>query len=745
MTRIHSLFAFLVLALFAQMVSAQILLVPERMPIHGSYVIKNISVEANIKDQIAEVQLSQVFRNTSSANMEVSYIFPIPPDAVLSQFTLIADGKELPAKIYTREEARAIYESIVRSRRDPALLEYVGYGAVQTSIFPLPAHGERKIILRYSQICRRDREVTEMLLPLASGKLSAKPIEELRMTARIESPTRIKSVYSPTHGAMVERPSENSAVIRFIQNNFVPAEDFRLLWSLSDQSIGANLLSYRPDPSEDGYFIMLASPEVRLEEKIIHKTVVFTLDRSGSMAGEKLQQAKNALKFVLNNLREGDLFNIVTFDGRVETFKPELQRFNTESRAESLRFVDGIYEGGGTNIDGALKRALELIADTGRPSYLLFLTDGLPTEGERNESIIAANVKSNNRCRTRLFTFGVGYDVNSRLLDRLTTENFGTSEYVRPNENIETAVAKFYGRMTAPVLTHVRMEIPGGDINRVYPQNVPDMFAGGQIISVGRYRTPGQTKIRLSGRADNRDQTFEFQAHLNSASGDQTYAFVEKLWAIRRVGDIINELDLKGKNEELILELVRLSTKHGILTPYTSFLADERTELHAYRDNARYAESRVFAPEQAVSQGYGGFGGGGGGRGGAPGAPSGGAGLGGSGGASGVNLRQAKGEMQQAASGPAAGVQAFKDAEGREQTVANCQVIANKTLFRKADRWIDSTVTPEDEKKAEQVEQFSDRYFELARTNARLRPYLALIDGCIVSVEGKVYQINPKK
>lgn len=719
MYRMNWIIGLLVIACFSSLTSAQLMMIPERHPVMGAYAVKSVSIEAHIKDQVADVQLAQVFRSISSADMEVAYIFPVPPDAVLSQFTLLVDGKEIPAKIYTKEEARRIYESIVRTKRDPALLEYIGYGAVQTSVFPLPAGAERKVTVRYSQICRRDREVTEMLLPLVSGKLSAKPIEELKITARIENAGKIKSVYSPTHAATVERPSENSAIVRFVQTQFSPADDFRLLWSLSDQPIGASLLTYRPNQNEDGYFLLLASPEVKSDEKIINKTVIFTLDRSGSMAGQKLQQAKNALKFVLNNLREGDLFDIVMFDGRVETYKPELQRFNAESRAEALRFVDGIFEGGGTNIDGALKRAFELVADTGRPSYLLFLTDGLPTEGEKNESVIAANAKSNNRIRTRLFAFGVGFDVNARLLDRLTTENYGTSEYVRPNENIESAIAKFYGKMTAPVFTHVRMEIPGGEITRIYPQDLPDMFAGGQIISVGRYRTSGEAKIRLSGKAGDREQTFEFPARLSGYTGDETYAFVEKLWAVRRIGDIINELDLKGKNQELIDELVRLSTKHGILTSYTSFLADERTVLHAYRENGERARVSLFEAEDSLARNLDG--------------------------AAGVNLRVTKAEQQLATSSPAGGLQMYKDAQGRDQTAYNCQVVGNKAMFKRANRWVDPSVTPEDEKKAEKIDQFSDRYFELARNNRNLRQYLALPEGCTVSVEGKVYQINVVK
>jgi Ca-activated chloride channel family protein len=588
------------------MTLAQAIIVPPReIRFAGTYCIQSISFDAAIKDQVAQVQFAQIFQNLSSRDLEVEAIIPIPADAAIAQFMLMIDGKEYPARIYTKEEANRIYESIVRSRRDPALLQFIGCGALQTKVFPLPAHGTRKITLRYTQVLKRDRDVSEILFPLAGGKLSSRPVAELKITARIDSPARIKSVYSPTYPVDIERPSDHSAIVRFTQNHIVPAEDLRLIWTVSDRPIGATLLSYRADPGEDGYFLLLTSPEVKAADKVVSKTVVFALDRSGSMAGQKIEQARNALKFVLNNLREGDTFNIIAYDDRVEAFKPELQRYNEESRAAALRFIDGITDGGSTNIDGALRKAFELIGRTGRPRYVIFLTDGLPTAGEQNESRIAENARNSNK-GARLFAFGVGYDVNARLLDRLTTENSGVSEYVRPNENIEAAVSKFYAKMSAPVLTNVKLAMGDAIINRVYPRDLPDLFAGGQIIAVGRYRTTGHVRVFLSGRVGDREQMSEYDANLVERSPDDSYAFIEKIWATRRVGEIINELDLKGRNQELIDELVRLSTKHGILTPYTAFLADERTDLHAHDRNSARVAREVFEDEYSMAKNPGG-------------------------------------------------------------------------------------------------------------------------------------------
>src|SRR5205814_2433037 len=244
------------------------------------------------------------------------------------------------------------------------------------------------------------------------------------ITMRLENAGRIKSVFSPNYSASIDRPTDSTASVRFTQDNIEPADDFRILWTLSEKPIGARILSYKPEGSEDGYFLLLAGPEVKASsDKISAKTVIFCLDKSGSMAGKKIEQARSALKFVVNHLRNDDTFNIIAYDDHIETFKPELQSCTEQSRVEALRFVDSIHDGGSTNIDGALKRALSMVGDTGRPTYLIFLTDGLPTAGEKREAAIAEHVQASNKAHIRLFSFGVGFDVNERLLVHLSYDN----------------------------------------------------------------------------------------------------------------------------------------------------------------------------------------------------------------------------------------------------------------------------------------------------------------------------------
>jgi Ca-activated chloride channel family protein len=485
------------------------------------------------------------------------------------------------------------------------------------------------------------------------------------------------------------------------------------------------------------------------DAKSLPKTVVFVLDRSGSMSGKKIEQAKKSLQFVLDNLRDGDLFNIVVYDDRVESFKPELQRYTKELRAEASRYVENIQAGGSTNIDAALKTAMGMLRDESRPNYVLFLTDGLPTAGEQRETAIAENCKTSNKVRARLFAFGVGFDVNARLLDRLSGGNAGTSEYVRPDEDIEAVVARFYAKLTSPVLTGISIELASTDINRTYPRDIPDLFEGGQLIWVGRYRNSGRATVRLTGKVAGESRTFEFPCELAGPDRGTTYDFVERLWVMRRIGFIIDQIDLHGQNKELTDELVALSTKYGILTQYTSFLADERVQLHLRADNARRAGEElkrlgeVTGPSGTVQRGVkAGFqqaqilsdndekrrslaaktGSMRFGRGGGAASGMGGMGMGGGMGA------------------------LFKDAEGRDAIATTVRNVGNKTFYLKDSRWVDSEVTPEDESKAEAVEQFGARFFEIARSqSADKNQFFTFDDSITVKIDGKVYRIEAAK
>ena len=749
-------------------------IVPPVVDNSAIYAIKEIAVDGKLTGQVAEINVSQTFVNTTNRTIETSFVFPLPYDGAIDQMTLLVNGKEYPAKLLNAKEARSTYEGIVRANRDPALLEWVGTGMFRTSVFPIPAGESRTVTIRYTQLLRSEHGVVDYMFPMSTAKYTSKPLEKISITLNIESPDELKNVYSPTHGVDIKRSSEKRAVVKYEETNVVPRSDFRLLFDTKNGEISSRILSYRPKSDEDGFFLLMTSPKITSDEsKPMAKTVVFVLDTSGSMAGQKIVQARDSLNFVLEKLNDGDLFNVVSFNSNVDSYEPELVEYNSKTKRESLDFCSSLRASGGTNINDALTRALGMINKSERPSYIIFLTDGQPTSGIIDESKIVTNSTDANKTKTRMFVFGVGNDVNSRLLDRLARGNFGTSDYVLPDENIEAKISNLYSRISAPVLAGAKWSIiRENDGNRnvtnlVYPSGEFDLFAGEQLIMVGRYSKVGGVNVTLSGKVDGSEKTYTFDGEFVEKSSDTRFAFIERLWAVRRIGEIIDQMDLKGQNNELTEELVRLSTQHGILTPMTAFLADDSTDLQAFRRNADMVSERSDRELRSVS------------------------------GESATANRAMKNTMQNAqfadesmkrqerafdayrdvASNPVAsapsgmgsmsrsGVQGAMGAGGMAnnrsrdtkltqpdalitlgrakdfaQPFERVQQMANQTFYFRNNQWEDPTVTTEQRSNAVVVKQFSDEYFALVEKHGRdLTQFLTTNEPVLLNFKGQTY------
>lgn len=704
---------------------------PRPAPPPSRYRIKELTIDANVKDSVAHVQMGQTFVNTGSSTMQVQFVFPLPYDGAVSQMTFMVDGKEYEGKLMDAKKAREIYELYVRKLQDPALMEWVGWGMFQTSVFPIPAGASRTVTLKYTQVCRQQNGVAEFLFPLATAKYTAEAIDAVSVRVQLQSDRAIGNIYSPTSEIQIERPSEKRATIKYDLAKSVPQHDFRLFWDEGADGMQAKVLSYRPKKDDDGYFLLLLQPETAGDRSSAEsKTVMFVVDRSGSMNGKKMEQAKSALQFVLNNLNEGDLFNIIAYDSTVEQFRPELQRYDSSIKDAAAGFVEGLHAGGSTNIDAALGAAMGQIQTDEDPAFVIFLTDGIPTVGEQNEAKIVHNTGAQNKHHARVFSFGVGFDVNSRLLDKLSRDNHGQTEYVRPDEDLEAIVSSFYDRIGLPVLTEVSLEFQEiGDANRsttnrVYPGEVRDLFSGEQVVVTGRYSASGSGKLVVRGKTREGEVMRDFDVQLAEPSSDPSLAFVARLWATRRIGAIIDEIDLEGRNQELIDELVRLSEEYGILTPYTSFLADDQpTQLAG---QPAVTEFRNRASDHLLD-------------------------LEKSSGADGFNQRAFKAELQRsrtAMSAPAlpAGV-ASAAASGRasdaDRPQSRIAQIQGKTFYHRQDRWVEAGISADEERQAETIERFSDTYFGLLDQHGTdVAKYLGLDGPITLRLGTHIYRVG---
>lgn len=570
------------------------------MPI-SQLAIEYHHVDVTIEDQVAVTHVDQVFRNDNDWTVEGTYIFPLPPDATVTNFILWMDGQPVEGRVLTREEARQIYEDIVRSMQDPALLEYVDRGAVQASIFPIPAGAESRVELEYTQVLPIDNGLVHYRYPLNTERFSTEPLENVSVTVEVHSAQAVRAVYSPSHPVAVSHDGDHRFTASYEDGGVTPDTDFDLYYSVADADIGLNLLTFRDPQSDDpdGFFLLLAAPSVQVDaEHRIAKDVMMVIDQSGSMDGEKFQQAQAALRYILDHLNPEDRFNIIAYNTALQSYADDLRPASEAHLARE--WVGSLSAAGATDINRALLEAIDQ-AGHERPTILIFLTDGLPTEGIQDTETILANVEDAAPSNLRLFAFGVGYDVDTVLLDSLAQGNHGSTTYVTPGQAIDEAISGFFTRVSTPVLTDLDLDFGDISVYDLYPEPLPDLFAGSQLVLVGRYHDAGDTTVRLSGTVENDAQSFQYPDQTFRASGGPD--FLPRLWATRKIGALLSQVRIQGPAEELVEQIVRLSIRYGIVTPYTSYLVTEPEALGADAMEGIAAEEyqRMLAAPTVVS------------------------------------------------------------------------------------------------------------------------------------------------
>ena len=551
-------------------------------------------VTVSIIDQVATTKVDQVFRNDGLIADEGVYVFPLPPDAVVRDFVMWIDGQPVEGEILPAHKARDIYEGYVRRQRDPALLEYVGRDAVRARIFPIPPGEERRIQLEYTQVLPVENNLTYFRYPLDTERFSNLPLEQVSIHVDIASQSDLRAIYSPSHqnDIVITRYGSQRASISYEASYILPAQDFELYIGTAATDIGINLLTYQTG-TEDGFFLLMLAPTLETR-RIIPRDIVLVLDTSGSMDGEKLEQAKSALIYILKHLNPADRFNVIAFSSDVRTYARALQ--STEDVDRAIDWVYSLEALGGTNIYLALSEALAQ-ANPNRPAVIIFMTDGLPTEGIVDEQSLLDTLTQEAPASARIFPFGVGYDVNTLFLDQLAQDHKGRPAYVEPDERIDENVSSFYARIQSPLLTNIDLDFYGMRTYDLYPNPLPDLYAGTQLIVTGRFTGSGRPSIRLTGEVDGQRQVFTYEGNITP---NRQTEFVPRLWAARKIGYLLTQIRLHGENREWVDAVVTLSLRYGIITPYTSFLVEEpgHTLTSEGRDRAaqEFTQSLEAAP-----------------------------------------------------------------------------------------------------------------------------------------------------
>ena len=542
------------------------------------YSIRYSSIKAEISGGMAKVRLLETVTGPASP-VETACIIPLP-EAIAGDDAAVAfvdaDGKETPVagtRLLSVAAAQALYESVAKGIGRTQFLSLSGRPALVVPTLML--HGEMEFAVTFRQQVKdcggiQSIDLPTPVLPCASGAVARLTAE---VTLAAEQPLR--TIFSPSHDITMVRDGLTKAVVRAKCDQWAGNADLRLFWVADADELGLRVLASRPEQGEDGYFMLLGNPTgSEVAAKPVARDVIFVLDTSGSMRGEKLEQARAAMEYCLGRLNPDDHFNIITFGSKVAPFREGPVAVSGTNVAAARTFVEEVVAEGGTNISGALAAALAGEAAPGRLRLAIFLTDGAPTDGELIPAKIIEGVKQANAAKTQIFVFGVGNDVNAHLLDRLAEETNGSSEYVTPKEEIDAKVAVLYDRLANPVLADIELAFGELQTHAVYPKKLPALFRGSEIMVFGRYRTGGRHTFTVSGQLAGKALSYSCTATLpETAAPEAGTEFVAPIWAARAIGFLLQEIRLRGRNDELIAEVVRLSRRYGIVTEYTEFIA----------------------------------------------------------------------------------------------------------------------------------------------------------------------------
>ncbi len=541
----------------------------------GTPVIRLSSVvHTTIQGRIATVEIEERFRNDGGVMAEGSYLYPLPRGAVFSEFSLYMGEDEVRGEMMHADSARTIYEDIVRRLKDPALLTLEGHGLIRARVFPIQPGETRKVVLRYSQLLDREGDALRLGYAIGPRQFNGRgrgdtPGFSDHFSYRVSIPEArdIGTPYSPTHpldtrmhGADLEIVLDPDA-----------SGDVEVFIPLRRGLVGTSLITHAPGGG-DGFFMLLVAPPMETSGTMVPRDLSLVVDVSGSMSGEKMHQARTALAQALSTLNQHDRFRIIAFSSSVRHFRDGFTPATEEELREARAFVRDLRANGGTNIEGALSAVTDTPDDPERLSLIVFLTDGLPSVGEQRPEQLAEQAAAR-RGEARIFTFGLGHDVNTFLLDRLAVEGRGSADYVAPGASVETAVGTLLGKIEHPALVNLRLASAPVELVGTYPIDIPDLFFGEELVLFGRYRGRGAGEVVIEGEQNGMAVRFTATADFPATHGDNE--FIPRLWAARRVGALTRTIRLEGPSEDLIREIRDLGLTYGILTEYTSYLVLE--------------------------------------------------------------------------------------------------------------------------------------------------------------------------
>ena len=554
-------------------------------------------VEVTVENQVALITSTQTFKNQSGSDKFVKYGFPMAESASATELFWKISGIWYKAKMAPTPQDTT--QPGPGGDMHPNLVSYLGETPFYFNIEQkLKADSLLIVKLSYVQLLPYTFGKVEFSYPNNYSPLQTTLLEIQKLDFNLYSERTIDSILLLSHTTSEFSNDGHSVHVAAALYENSANEDYHLQYVLSTSELGLFSLSTTiidtlvPDEYGSGFFVFIAEPDPGAGVDVIEKVFTLIIDRSGSMTGTKITQARNAASFITQNLNPGDKFNIIDFSTVVSSFRTAHVDFTEQNKTDALAYISTLGASGLTNISGAFEKAIPQFgaASDSTANIIIFFTDGQATTGITDMTGILNRVTAliaQYETKLMLFTFGIGGDVNQQLLTLLATQNNGLAEFLGSDE-LEARITEFYLKIRNPVLLNTEMSFSSNMMIETYPSPLPNLYKGEQLLVAGRYVEPVPVTVTFSGEAFGQPVIYHYDLALQDSIVDK-YQFLTKVWAKKKIEYLlIQYYSLNPDSPEaktIKNQIVDLSLSYAVLSPFTSMSGGDPVAIESDEDS----------------------------------------------------------------------------------------------------------------------------------------------------------------
>nr|XP_025961129.1 inter-alpha-trypsin inhibitor heavy chain H4 isoform X2 [Dromaius novaehollandiae] len=585
-------------ALLAVVVLASLAALADGIDPKHAIEIYSLHVDCKVTSRFAHTVITSKIVNRANASSEVTFEVELPKTAFISNFSMSIDGKVYPGIIKEKASAQKQYDTAVSHGQSAGLVKITGRKLEQFQVSVSVAAGSRVTFeLTHEELLKRRLGKYELLLKVRPKQL----VQHFQIDVHIFEPQGIRFLETNSTfltneltGALTKVQDETKAHILFKPT----VDQQKISPELGETLLNGDFL-VRYDVRRDatagdiqivnGYFVHYFAPR---EMPVFPKNVVFVIDRSGSMAGRKIEQTRDALLKILQDLRAEDHFSFITFNSKVAEWRSSLLEATAENVARAAAFVQTLIASGGTDIQQALLAAVDALRRAEAlpersVSMIILLTDGQPTSGETDVEVIQEDIQKAISGKYALFCLGFGFDVSYKFLEKMALSNGGIARRIYENADAALQLQGFYQEVATPILTKIEMQYPENAIEGLTKTNFKLFFEGSEIVVSGKISNElDLLPVEIKAQSHTSDLTLKEEANVKEKEQvfqNQSYIFgnfIERLWAYLTIQQLLEKSISAQDDQQKALEAraLELSLRYGFVTPLTSLLVTKPAE-----------------------------------------------------------------------------------------------------------------------------------------------------------------------